>query len=164
MKRLLSSFRVLWQIPKTLHLRILASIVLLFRPYRKRGIILMGDYFVLYVRSSCTCAEPLHIVPRVSGSSLPQVQTPRRELKIPSPSGSGKRSPELTSLQAVLYLFPPLELVRPEGSLRLICIGRISRSPRYLVQVRGVALPLLRATTSGTLPTSPLTRTTWALW
>ena len=47
---------------------------------------------------------------------------------------------------------------------RLFCIGRISRSPRYLVQVRGAAIPPLRATTSGTLPTSPLTRTTWALW
>ena len=163
-KRLLSSSWVLWQRPKTLHLRILASIVLLFRPYRKRGIILMGDYCVLYVQSSCTCAEPLHIVPRVSGSSLPQVQTPRRLPRIPSPSGSGRRSPGLKSLRAVLYLFPPLVLVRPEGSLSLFCIGRISRSPRYLVQVRGAAIPPLLSTTSGTLPTSPLTRTTWALW
>ena len=77
-KRLLSLSRVLWRRPKTLHLGILASVVLLFQPYRKRVIILMRDFCVLYVQSSCTCAEPLRIVPRVSGSSLPQVQTPRR--------------------------------------------------------------------------------------
>ena len=150
--------------PKTLHHKILAFYRLPSRPYLKRVIILMGDFCVLYVRSSCTCAELLNTGPGASGSSSPQARTPRRLRRTPSPFGSGRQLPELTNSRGAHFQSLPRELVRLEALLRLFFSRRTSPSTRFLVQVRGAVTPHSRATTFETWHTSLSIHITWALW
>ena len=129
-----------------------------YRPYQTREIIAMGDY-VLCGRSGVTLTALLHIVRDVNSCLSPQGVARRRYRRPLSPSGSGRRYRVLTSFLVRHSLCLPLELVRHAVSLRLFfAVDQVLKAGTWRRHTTFTGHYL------GTLPISPLTLSTWALW
>ena len=103
------SSRASWQrlrIPLPLLLGLRAF---LYRPYKTREIIAMGDCYVLCGRSGVTLTALLHIVRSVSGCLSPQGVARRIYRRPLSPPGSGRQYHGPTSSRVRNSLFLPLE-------------------------------------------------------